>query len=188
MSDKTNKSYSLLNDDAGCARIINARNTKIVDTGGDRGHGVFSARQFVPGEVVMIGLIDRLEEVRTIYTIQMDWNVHALFEEPAIRSNHSCNPNLAIVPNRFGAYDFIAIQEISRDVELTWDYATSESESIAVPVCLCSAANCRKSAGGFFTLPPDHPMLSAGFYAPYLQRNSGRFPRGIGMFAKLVGS
>lgn len=189
MSNKRKKkSYSILYDDAGCARIINARNVKIANAGDDRGRGVFSSRHFFPGEVVMIGLIDGFEEDRSIYSIQIDWNVHATFERPVVLSNHSCNPNLAIVPNRFGAYDFIAIHEISPDVELTWDYATTEFDSIAVQVCLCSSKNCRGAAGGFSTLPPDHPLLSAGFYAPYLQRHSGRFPRGIGMFARLVGS
>ncbi|MER9096192.1 hypothetical protein NKI34_35440, partial [Mesorhizobium sp. M0700] len=72
--------------------------------------------------------------------------------------------------------------------QMTFLKSFATEPSIAVPVCLCPAANCRKTAGGFSTLPSDHPMLSAGFYAPYLQRNSGPFPRGIGMFAKLVGS
>ncbi|WP_352917277.1 SET domain-containing protein-lysine N-methyltransferase [Mesorhizobium sp. M1143] len=189
MPNKRKKKYrSILDDDAACARIINARNVKIADAGADRGRGIFSSRQFLPGEVVMIGLIDRLEEERTIYSIQIDWNIHATFEEPVVLSNHSCNPNLAIVPNRFGAYDFIAIHEVDHDVELTWDYATTEFNSIAVQVCLCSSKNCRGAAGGFSTLRPDHPILLAGFYAPYLQRPYGRFPRGIGMFARLVGS
>lgn len=189
MSSRTKKEhYSILDDDVGCARIINARNVKIANAGVDRGRGVFSSRNFLPGEAVMIGLIDKFEEERTIYSIQIDWTIHATFEAPVVFSNHSCNPNLAVAPNRFGAYDFIALHEIARDVELTWDYATTEFDSIAVQVCLCSSKNCRGAAGGFSTLPPDHPMLSAGFYAPYLQRPSGRFPRGIGMFGKLVGS
>ncbi|WP_352652925.1 SET domain-containing protein-lysine N-methyltransferase [Mesorhizobium sp. M0162] len=187
-NNRIKKGYSILEDDAACSRTLNKERVKIENTGVERGRGVFSSRDFLPGETVMTGLIDRFEEERTIYSIQIDWNVHATFEEPAVLSNHSCNPNLAIVPNRFGAYDFIAIHEIAEDVEVTWDYATTEFDSIAVQVCLCSSKNCRGAAGGFSTLPPDHPMLSAGFYAPYLQRPSGRFPRGIGMFGRLVGS
>ncbi|WP_352967957.1 SET domain-containing protein-lysine N-methyltransferase [Mesorhizobium sp. M0871] len=187
-SKSKSKPHSILDDDAGCSRTINRQNVKIGSAGAKIGRGAFSTRQFLPGEVVMVGLIDRLEEERTIYSIQIDWNVHATFEKPAVLSNHSCNPNLAIVPNRFGAYDFIAIHEISPGAELTWDYATTEFDSIAVQVCLCSSKNCRGAAGGFSTLPPDHPLLSAGFCAPYLQRPSARFPRGIGMFSRLVGS
>ncbi len=162
------KSNSILTDDVGCARRINARNVSVLITGGDRGRGVFAARDFLPGEVVIIGLLDRLEGIRTTNSIQLDWDVHALFEKPAVLVNHSCCPNLAIVSNRFGAYDFVASQEISSGAEVTWDYAASEFECIGVSVCLCSAANCRGAAGGFSTLPPDHPMLVSGFYAPYL--------------------
>ncbi|WP_352809122.1 SET domain-containing protein-lysine N-methyltransferase [Mesorhizobium sp. M0293] len=185
---RAKKCASILSDDVGCARRINVRNVTVRDTGDERGRGVFAARHFLPGEIVMIGLVQRMEKARAIYTIQMDWNVHALFEEPTIFSNHSCDPNLAIVPNRFGAYSFIAIREISPDVEVTWDYATSEIECIGVSACLCSAANCRKTVGGFPKLPPDHPLLASAFYAPYLQRNPRHFPRGIGMLAKIVGS
>ncbi|WP_415926884.1 SET domain-containing protein-lysine N-methyltransferase [Mesorhizobium salmacidum] len=183
-----NKSVSILSDDVGCARRINARNVTIRDTGDARGRGVFAARDFLAGDAVIIGLLDRREERRTAYSIQMDWNFHALFQEPANLTNHCCDPNLAIVPNRFGAYDFVAIRELSPGVELTWDYATSEFESIAVPVCLCSAADCRQTVGGFSTLPPENALVSAGFYAPYLKQNAGPFPRGIGMFSRFVGS
>ncbi|MER8549417.1 SET domain-containing protein-lysine N-methyltransferase [Mesorhizobium sp. M1169] len=165
-----NKGLSILTDDVACARQLNARNVRVLSTDGDRGRGVFSARDFLPGEIVIIGLIDRMERRRTTNSFQLDWNVHALFQKPAVIVNHSCEPNLAIVPNRFGAYDFVAIEHISSGVEVTWDYATSEFECIGVSVCLCSSANCRGTAGGFSKLPRDHPTLVSGFYAPYLNQ------------------
>lgn len=184
-----NKSLSILTDDLACARQLNARNVTVLDTGSEKGRGVFAAQSFLPGETVIIGLLDRIETSRTTYSIQLDWNVHALFQEPASLTNHSCDPNLAIVPNRFGAYDFVAIKQISSGSELTWDYATSEFESIAVQVCLCASKNCRGAAGGFSKLPRDHPMIASGFCAPYLfQQNPGQFPRKIGFFSKFVGS
>ncbi|ANT54567.1 SET domain-containing protein-lysine N-methyltransferase [Mesorhizobium amorphae] len=174
-SPHINKTLSILTDDVDCARRLNARNVSVLDTGADRGRGVFAARDFLPGEVVIIGLLDRLERIRTTNSIQLNWDVHALFEKPAVIVNHSCDPNLAIVSNRFGAYDFIAIQEIYSDVEVTWDYATSEFECIGISVCLCSAANCRGAAGGFSKLPPDHPMVLSRFYAPYLEETLNNF-------------
>ncbi|MER8646396.1 SET domain-containing protein-lysine N-methyltransferase [Mesorhizobium sp. M1252] len=186
---RINKNLSLLTDDIACARELNARNVRVLNTGDDRGHGVFAARDFLPGEIVVVGLIDRMEKSRTAYSIQLDWNVHALFQQPASLMNHSCDPNSAIVSNRFGAYDFMAINQISSGGEVTWDYATSEFESIAVQVCLCSSKNCRGVPGGFSKLPRDHPMLVSGFCAPYLsQQNPGQFPRKIGLFSKFVGS
>ncbi|MER8746529.1 SET domain-containing protein-lysine N-methyltransferase [Mesorhizobium sp. M1004] len=168
-----NKSLSILTDDVTCAKQLNARNVRVLNTGGDRGRGVFAARDFLPGEIVVIGLIDRMEKGRTTNSFQLDWNVHALFQEPAVIVNHSCDPNLAIVPNRFGAYDFVCIEQISSGVEVTWNYATSEFECIGVSVCLCSSENCQGSAGGFSKLPRDHPMLVSGFYAPYLKKTLG---------------
>ncbi|MER8817333.1 SET domain-containing protein-lysine N-methyltransferase [Mesorhizobium sp. M0965] len=168
-----NKSLSILTDDVACAKQLNARNVRVLNTGGDRGRGVFAARDFLPGEIVVIGLIDRMKKGRTTNSFQLDWNVHALFQEPAVIVNHSCDPNLAIVPNRFGAYDFVCIEQISSGVEVTWNYATSEFECIGVSVCLCSSENCQGSAGGFSKLPSDHPMLVSGFYAPYLKKTLG---------------
>ncbi|MER9294795.1 SET domain-containing protein-lysine N-methyltransferase [Mesorhizobium sp. M0510] len=186
---RTNKRLSVLTDDVACARQLNARNVRVLNTEGDRGRGVFAARDFLPGETVVIGLLDHMEKRRTAHSIQLDWNVHALFQKPALFMNHSCDPNSAIVSNRFGAYDFMAINHISSGVEVTWDYASSEFESIAVQVCLCSSENCRGAAGGFSELPRDHPLIVSGFYAPYLsQQNPGQFPRRIGLFSKFVGS
>ncbi|MER9725880.1 MULTISPECIES: SET domain-containing protein-lysine N-methyltransferase [unclassified Mesorhizobium] len=165
-----NNRLSILTDDLACARQINARNVTVLNTGGDRGRGVFAARDFLPGEIVIIGLVDGTEKIRTTNSFQLDWNVHALFQKPAVIVNHSCAPNLAIVANRFGAYDFVAIEQISSGVEVTWDYATSESECIGISVCLCSSGNCRGSAGGFSELPRDHPMVMSGYYAPYLNK------------------
>ncbi|MER9657819.1 SET domain-containing protein-lysine N-methyltransferase [Mesorhizobium sp. M0152] len=165
-----NKRVSILRDDVACAKQLNARNVRVLNTGSDRGHGVFASRDFLPGEIVIIGLIDRMVRNRTTNSFQMDWNVHALFQKPAVIVNHSCHPKLAIVPNRFGAYDFVAIEQISSGVEVTWDYATSEFECVGVSVCLCSSDNCRGEAAGFSKLPRDHPMIVSGFCAPYLTK------------------
>ncbi|WP_394889996.1 SET domain-containing protein-lysine N-methyltransferase [Mesorhizobium sp. AaZ16] len=165
-----NECLSILTEDVACARQLNARNVRVLNTGGDRGRGAFAARDFLPGEIVIIGLIERMERIRTTNSFQLDWNVHALFEKPAVIVNHSCDPNLAIVPNRFGAYDFVAIEQISSGIEVTWNYATSEFECIGVSVCLCSSENCQGAAGGFSKLPRDHPILVSGFYAPYLNK------------------
>ncbi|MEV8644034.1 SET domain-containing protein-lysine N-methyltransferase [Mesorhizobium ciceri] len=172
-SRKVEKTTSIVIDDVGCARQLNDRNVRVLDVSEAKGRGVCSARDFMPSEVVVIGLIARLETARTTDSIQMERDVHALFEEPAVIINHSCDPNLAIVPNRFGAYDFVAIREIPSGVELTWDYATSEVACLGVSLCLCEAENCRGAAGGFATLPRDHPMIISGLYAPYLDEKPG---------------
>ncbi|MER8918209.1 SET domain-containing protein-lysine N-methyltransferase [Mesorhizobium sp. M0761] len=161
-------SMSILIDEVSCARQLNARNTRVIDSCGAKGRGVFAAVDLLPGEIVVKGVVARMDRSRTTNSIQLDWNVHALFEEPVVILNHSCDPNLAIVPNHLGAYDFIAVRQIASGDEVCFDYATTESECIGVSVCLCSAANCRGSAAGFDKLPRDHPLVVSGFHAPYL--------------------
>lgn len=64
--------------------------------------------------------------------------------------NHSCNPNctLHIVGNRALLYSKFFI---SKDIELTFDYSTSSTDSMErwSMQCKCGTANCRKIISGF---------------------------------------
>ncbi|WP_164517423.1 SET domain-containing protein [Tabrizicola piscis] len=155
-----------------CARAINNRNVAVRLADNVKGRGVFAIRDHLPGEVVLIGLIESLADRRTNHSIQLDWNVHANFEEPASLINHSCLPNTFVSPNRFGAYDFIALRAIASGEELSFDYATTEYESIAVPNCACGSPACRGSSGGFSVLDSTHELTAYGFIAPYLLRGT----------------
>jgi hypothetical protein len=151
-----------------CARQLNYHNVAIEKAEPVKGRGVFAMRAFLPGECVIIGLVKSFAEHRTNYSIQLFWDVHANFEEPAIVINHSCGPNVAVSPNRFGAYDFIALVEIKVGDEICFDYATTEYESISVPECSCGAKDCRSRSGGYSLLGEDHQLKEAGLVAPYL--------------------
>lgn len=54
--------------------------------------------------------------------------------------NHSCDPNMASLPDLWTG---IALRDIEAGEELTYDYATTDSE-YANFECACGAANCRK--------------------------------------------
>jgi len=58
--------------------------------------------------------------------------------------NHSCNGNLGF--NRSG--DFIAIRNISKDTELTYDYGLAESNPRFKMRCKCGSKKCRKIITG----------------------------------------
>jgi uncharacterized protein len=115
----------------------------------DKGRGVFAARQFTQGETVVVGI--RIEEVpeRTIYSLQMDFNLHVNLDEPARVINHSCDPNTGVRNNQFRGYDFVALYDIEAGDEITWDYETTEHESIAISQCLCGSLYCRGTILGF---------------------------------------
>ena len=114
-----------------------------------KGRGVFATQKFASGEIVVVGI--QIEEIpeRTIYSLQMDFHLHVNLDEPARVINHSCTPNTGVRNNQFGGYDFVALYDIKAGEEITFDYETTEYESIAVPQCMCGAESCRGKTLGF---------------------------------------
>lgn len=114
-----------------------------------KGRGVFATRKFAQEETVVVGI--QIEEVpeRTVYSLQMDFNLHVNLDEPACIINHSCDANTGVRNNQFGGYDFVALCDIEADEEITFDYETTEYESIAVSQCLCDSLDCRGKTLGF---------------------------------------
>lgn len=135
----------------------------------DRGRGVFAARAFETGELVVRGRAVAPSATRTHHSLQMDWNRHVRFDAPAELINHSCGPNTGVRNNAVDGYDFIALRAIAPGEEISFDYATTEYVSIAVTDCLCGAAACRGRSGGFESLPADHPAVRAGLIADYIK-------------------
>lgn len=58
--------------------------------------------------------------------------------------NHSCNGNIGFNGNG----DFIAIRDIKKDEELTYDYGLAESNPDFKMECNCGSSNCRNSITG----------------------------------------
>lgn len=139
-----------------------------------KGQGVFAKRDFCPGEVIVRGRIMRRLKQRTRYSFQIDWRKHVDLDIPARLLNHSCDPNLGIKNNIFGAYNFVAMRQIKTGEELCWDYCMSEYHSIAVKQCLCGSSRCRRNILGFKFLPKAIKKLYRGFYADYLAINKER--------------
>ncbi|MGK5092588.1 SET domain-containing protein-lysine N-methyltransferase [Deltaproteobacteria bacterium TL4] len=114
-----------------------------------KGKGVFSSRDYLTGETILIGRRTEDAPGQTIYSLQMDFNRHVHIEEPACFVNHSCEPNTGVRNNQFGCYDFVALRGIKGNEEITFDYETTEYESITLPDCLCGSSLCRKKIQGF---------------------------------------
>jgi hypothetical protein len=120
---------------------------KIQDT--VKGKGVFAMRKFSQGEIVVVGIFVKEIAERTIFSLQMDFNLHVNVDEPACVINHSCEPNTGVRNNQFSGYDFVALRDINAGEEITFDYETTEYESIAVPHCLCGSIYCRRDIIGY---------------------------------------
>lgn len=137
------------------------------------GRGVFAARPFRQGERVL-EVTGELMKTRTIYTIQIDRDLHIEPHEPTKYLNHSCEPNLGVKMNRAGLPDFYALRDIDAGEHLTFDYAMTEyvltemEQNQERVQFACGAATCRGYLGSYRELSPDVKRRYAGFIADYL--------------------
>lgn len=65
--------------------------------------------------------------------------------------NHSCAPNCGVRLTPRG-YQVVALRDIARDEQLTYDYSTYMTARYGELTCLCGAPECRGKISGFETL------------------------------------
>lgn len=131
----------------------------------NRGIGVFAAREFAPGEVVMMDFDgDYYDEVLSYpelraRNIDLQYPLQVgpdLFRVPSGTiddfTNHSCDPNTGIRLYPRGTI-VLAIRRIRIHDEITFDYSTYLNNPYEKIVCRCGAANCRGIIGNFSSLP-----------------------------------
>jgi SET domain-containing protein len=89
-------------------------------------------------------------------------------------TNHSCEPNMAIK----GKVTFIALRNIKKDEELTFDYSTTEEDMLwRSPFrCACGSKHCRKIIRSIQHLPSKTfkrylPYIPAYFQKVYVRYN-----------------
>lgn len=138
---------------------------------GAKGLGVFAARDFKRGETVVVGKCISQSSERTIYTIQTDHNVHVMMDEPAVRINHSYTPNTGVRNNQWGAYDFVALEDIVDGSEIFFDYETTEDDLTSDFQQCCPPPPERVVSGsrGFHSLPIEVRARYGELIADYLK-------------------
>jgi len=117
---------------------------EVRDRGGKVGCGVFAARQFLPGELVMEvtgQLIHRKNYEGSTYVMELDEKLYLEPTIPAAFVNHSCSPNAELVKITDHSLGFIAICNIEEESEVTFDYQWEAKGWI--PACKCGSPNCR---------------------------------------------
>ncbi len=80
--------------------------------------------------------------------------------------NHSCEPTLGFV----GEITLVAIRDIRVGEQLTFDYATCDSQPYDEFECECSTPSCRIKVTGEDWMRPDVQERNRGHFSPYLQR------------------
>jgi SET domain len=130
----------------------------------DKGWALYAKTDIIKGQLVFRGkslktyrddeendgFIDKAANSRRgSHTVQTGWKTHVVMDLPAILVNHSCNANVGIQENVFGAYDFVALRDLRKGEEVLWDYETSEYWIFGQFHCSCGAPNCRGTLQGF---------------------------------------
>ncbi|MES2224291.1 MAG: SET domain-containing protein-lysine N-methyltransferase [Patescibacteria group bacterium] len=77
--------------------------------------------------------------------------------------NHSCLPNCGTRD----FFDIVAMQDIQKGEELTWDYAMTEDSDWRMR-CECGSQNCRKIIGAFSLLDNDTREKYRGYISLWL--------------------
>lgn len=135
----------------------------IVQDSGIQGKGLFATEEIKAGEVTWqkdpdearyhIDVIKRWPKekqekfFRHAYQVGGEW-YHGpetgIVTDPADYMNHSCDPNTWFVDDDL----MVARRDIHPGEEITYDYATSESNENFVLHCQCGAKDCRQVVRG----------------------------------------
>ncbi|MEI7983143.1 MAG: SET domain-containing protein-lysine N-methyltransferase [Bacteroidota bacterium] len=123
-----------------------------------KGRGIFAIRDIRKDEIISAFTgprvkIERLDEfppevVDHLFNVGTD--EYILAREPEVRTNHSCDPNAGIVSD----VCLIAIRDIKKDEEITFDYSIIINDDWVLE-CLCGSPLCRKTIGKYRNLPPE---------------------------------
>jgi uncharacterized protein len=130
-----------------------------------RGIGIFAARPFTNGAIVLIDqdgdyyrhVLSYGELLRRGYSLDITLQVGLdAYKLPTGSledfTNHSCDPNTGVRLTGQGTV-VLALRDIATHEELTYDYSTYMNNPYERLQCLCGAPNCRGVIGNFSTLP-----------------------------------
>jgi SET domain-containing protein len=126
------------------------------------------------GDILLIDEINNLPETLQDYPMQIEERfVIGSREERAPETadyfNHSCDPNAGFRGQIF----LVAMRDIERDEEATFDYAMVLSQSVGSDIvftmqCQCGARNCRKAISEEDWKRPEIQKKYHGFFSEYL--------------------
>ncbi len=135
----------------------------------EKGKGIFATRSFKAGEIVMVGIIEKIQEENNSHASHVGENEYVLHAGLISKVNHCCDPNCGIRVNETGAHDFKATRDIIVNEEITFDYAMRNYGVDYFPKqCMCGSKRCRGKITGWKDLPDEKMKEYEGFVAHYL--------------------
>lgn len=136
------------------------------------GKGVFAKSPIIKGELIakFDGTIydDDFEEwTRDLqnHTIQVGRSRWRDSKGLARFINHSCDPNCGIK----GLYNVVAMRDIKKGEQITWDYEMTEKSDWWRMRCKCGSPLCRKWIGNYKNMPKKIRQKYKGFISRWLK-------------------
>lgn len=125
------------------------------------GQQALIATDSLPANSVIFIYTNIISHVRTRTSIQIGADEHLEAGTFGSFTNHSCQPNAVVramihPDGNLGTAALISITEVAKGEELTFDYATTETDLTAElkqAKCLCGASRCRGMVKHFWQLP-----------------------------------
>lgn len=150
-----------------------------------KGRVVVAAEYIPSGTVVCSSRIRGVAPERDRFSLQKDENLHLYIDEPGQVFSHSCDPNLTVRDNEFGAFDFVTIRPVRAGEELSFHYGMSEAESVAVAACCCGSPKCQGRSVGFWEMSDeDQAALVRLGVSDFLRRWYADAPRRVSQSAE----
>lgn len=124
----------------------------------NKGLGIFAIRNIkkdeviteFKGPVVTVPEFDGIPDEVVNHLFNIGTDKYIIAREPAVRTNHSCDPNAGIVRDVF----LVAMKDISAGEEVTFDYSTIIADAWVME-CNCGSELCRKTVGKYIDLPEE---------------------------------
>lgn len=82
--------------------------------------------------------------------------------------NHSCEPNCGVR----GLYRIVAMRDIQKGEQITWDYEMTEKSDWWKLKCKCGSKECRKVIGNYKNMPKRIREKYRGFISRWLTKKT----------------
>jgi uncharacterized protein len=136
-----------------------------------KGLGVFANRNFKKGETVIqfkADIVSAAQATAEAVQIDIDKFIDTKWLVPEAFINHSCSANMKIDLENF---QYVAIRNIKKNEELTYNYFTTEYDSVKYHEdfqCACGSKNCLGRIKGFKYLTRTQKLNIKPYLSPFL--------------------
>lgn len=143
------------------------RKIEVKDTG-KYGLGLFAAENIKKGEIVADYSNDTVYESKVPneiadYALQFEEHKWVYPHGIGRYINHSCEPNCGVS----GTFKLVAMRDINKGEELTFDYEMTEDSDWRME-CQCGSESCRKIIGAYSNMPELVRQKYKGYISDWL--------------------